>query len=69
MRIIIDVQPVYDNEIRFFDACKATAKKLEELGQKALDDGDCEQFDQTDHQIIDSSDGDDEVIGSICIMQ
>ena len=53
-----------DNEIQFYDACKGAAQKLNELGLKAIGDGDHEQFRGTTHD-IEAANDDAEVIGQI----
>lgn len=56
MKLTLKMEPAYDNEIHFYDACKAAADKLMELGKKALEDGDCEQFEGTSHEIVEDND-------------
>jgi hypothetical protein len=55
-----------DNEIQFFDVCKAAAEKLTELAQQAIDAGDHEPFRGTTHDVVVDVSGDEpETVGQI----
>jgi hypothetical protein len=64
MKITMKIEPAHDNEIRFYDACKGAAAKLTELAEKAISDGDYEQFAGTTHDVVEDSD-EAELVGQI----
>lgn len=68
MKITMTIRPIYDNEIQFFDACKGAADKLMELAEKAINDGDVDQFIGTVHEVVAAND-DAENIGTIQVRE
>lgn len=62
MKIIVEIELPFDNKIRFFDACKAVAGVLEDLGQKALDSGEVPEG-ADEHEVREPIDN--EVIGHV----
>lgn len=66
IKLTVSVELPFDNEIQFFDVCKGTADKLNELGEQSLHDGDCEQFvGQTFH--IHAANDDAEFVGTLAV--
>lgn len=68
IKITIDARLPFDNEIQMFDVCRGIAEKLTEIGQQALDAGDCEQFVGQMFAVHTANDDDDEV-GTISIQR
>jgi hypothetical protein len=66
MKVTMTIRPAYDNEIRFFDACKAAAQVLTELADRALQEGDCEQFVGLSFEVIEDTE-DAECVGAILV--
>jgi hypothetical protein len=66
MKITLQFEPSFDNEIRFYDACKGAITRLKELADKALDDGDYEQFLSETYDIVEEND-DAEVVGKLWV--
>jgi hypothetical protein len=57
VRIKIEVVLPYDNEIQFFDCCKAISDCVLQLAEKAIEDGDIEQFDGLRQSIFTVAEG------------
>lgn len=68
MKIRIEVEPLYDNEIQFYDACHGVIRKLEELAREALSDGVSRAFIGQTFSVISAND-DAEKIGAITITE
>lgn len=66
MKITVTAELPYDNEIQFHDVCKGIAAKFEELGEKAISDGEHHQFAGTRHEIVAQND-DGLTVGEIII--
>lgn len=64
MKIKVEVTLLVDNEIRFFDACKAVADVLTVLGKQALEDG--EVPNPGKYEVLEPLD--DEVIGYVRVV-
>jgi hypothetical protein len=65
MKITMIVTLPTDNEIQFFDVCKAAADKLTEMAQQAIDAGDHEPFRGTTHDVILDVSDEPETVGQI----
>lgn len=65
MKIAVEVELSADNEIQFFDACKAVSDVLTELGEKALQNGEVPNVGD-EHEVREPQD--DEVIGFVRVL-
>jgi hypothetical protein len=61
MKIRITLELPADNQIQFCDVLKGAADKLNELADKAIDDGDHRQFAGTHHEVLSDNDDRDNV--------
>lgn len=66
MKVTMTLDPSADNEIRFYDACKAAARKLDEIAEQVLRDGDVDPLRGSRHDVVEDND-DAETVGAIRI--
>jgi len=67
MKIKINVELPFPNEIQFYDVCKGLAKQLEEMAVKVLESGDVQYFIGT--YDVHTENDDNERVGEIHITQ
>lgn len=61
MKITVSVTLPYDNEIQFFDACKAAADKLIEMANEAISEGDIDRFSGVKHELFAAGDPEEQI--------
>lgn len=67
MKIVMSITLSDDNELRFYDACRAASDRLLSLAHKAVQDGNAGQFIGTTNRVIE--DTDHKTIGKILVTE